>query len=537
MKARWLRIAGGVFGLPILFIVLVLGVQSISLRWWADPQNVQLQELTPEQKADDMRYLLKLTHQVSPAEVVWETAGLDNPLQQPEAWMERARETPSNSSFAGLVLQYLVHVGQGGHAFLAYDVNYNPVTSLVYDIPRDAFGKMPQWAVAVGRLPWYAHAALDIPYQDGQYVLAADAVVDKTRIPAGSVVETVDGLSADDFVLQQQYHAHLRYDPRLEKFYLYPLLVIDPGPDRPGWTVTFRLPDQSVQTVLIRKIPGYVPHRSDETGAANIRCLAVQDGVLYVKLSTFYRQYVEEDAHRLRQCFESGAYHSAILDVRGNDGGEIWSYMDNIIAPLVDEPITYQATAANRESFYAWHGWRFLLYRLENDNELTDRRAHVEKVETIAYPPYSDQGWRVTRVIRRIEPAPQPYPFDGQVYVLADNNTLSAGDSFVATMQRTGLAKVVGTNTVGWGQAAQAKMLYSLPNSGILFYMDSELTFNAEGSLNNYTGVSPDVFLSPSTYPTPYPASFSREALLADAWVQWVLKELESIQSTRMRQP
>lgn len=90
-------------------------------------------------------------------------------------------------------------------------------------------------------------------------------------------------------------------------------------------------------------------------------------------------------------------------------------------------------------------------------------------------------------------------------------------------MQRTGLATVVGANTVGWGQAYQAKMLYALPNSGFMFFMDSELTLNPDGTLNNYVGVIPDSTLSVSTYPTPYPATFSREALLADPWVQWVL--------------
>lgn len=518
---QWFTIVIGVF---VLLLIILVFLEGIRLKWWDEREVVSLDELTPEQKVEDMHYLLELTQKVTPAEVVWEAAGLDNPLRQVDVWLERARQTSSNSEFADLILQYLVHLGQGGHAFLAYDVNYNPVTSLISDIPRDAFSKMPRWAAIINQLQWNAHSNLDIIYQQGLYVLNKDANINNIPISAGAVVEKVDGVNVDEFVLQQQYRAHLRYDPHLHKFYLYPLLVVDPG--RSSWLVTFRLPDQEELTVQVQKIPGYLPHRPDESHEANTRCLSLREDVLYIKVSTFYRQYVEQDAATLHTCFNSGLFQNVIFDVRGNNGGEIWSYMDNIIAPLINQPITYQSTVANRESFYAWHGWRFLLYQFENDNQLTDARAHVSQVTQINYPPYSDQGWRVMRITRRIEPSKQPFPFNGRVYVLADNNTLSAGDSFVSTVQQIGLAKVIGVNTVGWGQAAQAKMLYALPNSGLLFYVDSELIFNPDGSLNNYMGVMPDVFLSDSIYPTPYPSGFTREGLLKDAWVQWILEEI-----------
>ncbi|HSV85046.1 MAG TPA: S41 family peptidase [Levilinea sp.] len=485
--------------LTLLAVVIIyLGVQSVRLKWWVSAETVQLAELTPDQKAADMRYLLDLTRQVSQADAVWQAAGLDNPLDQPEGWIERARQTNSNSKFADLVLQFLVHAGQGGHAFLAYDVQFNPTTSLVGDIPRDAFYKMPQWGQVISRLAWNAHADLQVTYRDGQYVLGADKRLGDITIPNGAVVETVDSLPADEFVLAQQYRAHLRYDPLFKKFFLYPLFSVDPGPARPGWDIVFRLPDGAQQTVFVPKIPGYVSHRPDESSAANTRCLAINAHTLYLKILTFSGAHADQDAATLRQCFASGSFQKVIFDVRGNSGGEIWSYTDNIIAPLIREPLTY---------------------------ETTDPPAHVARVDEIAYPPYSDQGWRVVRVTRRVEPVAEPFPFDGQVYILADNNTLSAGDSFVAVMQRSGLAKVVGANTAGWGQSYQAKLPYALPNSGIIFYLDSELTLNPDGTLNNYVGVVPDISLSASTYPTPYPASLSLTTLLADEWVQWVLHD------------
>ena len=510
-------------GVIFLIVGTFLGIQSIRLNWLESPTITTLPELTPDQKAEDMAYLLDLTRQVSQVDAVWEVAGLENPLDAVDNWIDRARKTESNQAFADLVLQYLVHAGQGGHAYLAFDANFNLTISLVGNIPKDAFARMPLWGQEINQLPWYAHSNLDIVYSQGQYVLDQESVVGEITLPEGAVVIKVDDLDTDAFVLQQQYYAHLRYDPAESKFFLYPLLIIDPG--RPGWNLTLRLQDGSAQTVFVNKIPGYVSFRQDENSAENIGCLTLTEDILYIRIRTFFYEYAASDGPILRDCFASGNFQKVIFDVRGNNGGEIWSYMENIIAPLIEEPVSYERIAAVKESFFRWYGWRLRLFKALNSNDLTDPHTHLQQVEQIALLPYSDEGWHVMRITRQIEPASNSFPFEGRAYVLTDNDTLSAGDSFAAAMQVTGLAKVVGANTVGWGQAYQAKMLYALPNSGILFYLDSELTFNSDGSLDNYIGVIPDVMLDASSYPTPYPASLDRESILSDTWVQWVLAD------------
>ena len=220
-------------GVIFLIVGTFLGIQSIRLNWLESPTITTLPELTPDQKAEDMAYLLDLTRQVSQVDAVWEVAGLENPLDAVDNWIDRARKTESNQAFADLVLQYLVHAGQGGHAYLAFDANFNLTISLVGNIPKDAFARMPLWGQEINQLPWYAHSNLDIVYSQGQYVLDQESVVGEITLPEGAVVIKVDDLDTDAFVLQQQYYAHLRYDPAESKFFLYPLLIIDPG--RPGW--------------------------------------------------------------------------------------------------------------------------------------------------------------------------------------------------------------------------------------------------------------------------------------------------------------
>ncbi len=506
-------------------LALLLGVQSVRLGWWADTADVALPVLTADQRESDMRHLLDLTARVSHVDEVWRQAGMDNPLDQPEVWVERARSAETNEAFAELVLMYLVHAGQGGHAYLADDLAFDPVRSLVGGIPKEAFARVPLWLDVVAGLPWYAHARLDLVHRGGDYVLPRDATVAGEELPAGTVVRQVDGQDVAAFALAQQYRTHLRFDPQTGGFFIHPLLSIDPGPERAGWRVVFELPDGSTRELEVPKVEGFLPTRPAEAAGPNTTCTPLSGDAVHVRVRTFDGSQLQADIDTLRACLAAATYRTLMIDVRGNPGGEIWAYLDGIVAGLAREPVVYETTAAVKESFFDWYGWRYRLYQATNDNELTDPVARAVDVTRIELPPYSDQGWRVMRVTRRIEPAEEPYAFDGQTFVLADNDTLSAGDSFVSAMRRTGLATVVGANTAGWGSGYQAKMPYALPHSGMLFYLDSELTFNADGSLNNDRGVAPDVPLDPSAYPTPFPETLEPADLRADPWIAWILDQ------------
>jgi hypothetical protein len=85
--------------------VLYLLAQTLRLKWWVPTENGRLVELSEDQKAEDFRYRLDLTRWVSLADAVWETAGLDDPLEQPEARIDRARRTASNREFAAMITQ------------------------------------------------------------------------------------------------------------------------------------------------------------------------------------------------------------------------------------------------------------------------------------------------------------------------------------------------------------------------------------------------------------------------------------------------
>ena len=221
------RIAGRILLAIVVAGAGLIGYEAIRLGWLTADAAIPV--LTGDQKADDMAYLLDLTHQASSAEAAWTAGGLDNPLDHRADWIERARATPDNAAFANLVMQHIVHLRQVGHAGLLFDVPFTLRDSLVNDIARSAYERQSAWANLVATLPWNAHTTADIRYQAGQYVLETAIGHGSEAVPPGSVVESVEGQPVDAYVLGLQYRDVLNYDPALAKWFAYTLIRIDPG--------------------------------------------------------------------------------------------------------------------------------------------------------------------------------------------------------------------------------------------------------------------------------------------------------------------
>ena len=107
-----------------------------------------------------------------------------------------------------------------------------------------------------------------------------------------------------------------------------------------------------------------------------------------------------------------------------------------------------------------------------------------------------DLATHFVRVCHRVEPADQPSPFRGRIWVLVDESVYSASESFALFCQQTGFATLVGSATSGDGIGTDPVFL-QLPNSGILVqYPPVFFGLNPDGSSNEELGTLPDL-LSP----------------------------------------
>lgn len=515
MKKRYLFIA-------VPAAVLLIGMALL----FYGGRPLQVPELSASEKMADFEYLAKLVREVYPfSEALQQDKGLESFDSLNKRFIEEAGKTADNAAFLKLVYEYMTFLGQAGHAQIVYDELYSPYLSFFYKIDKKAYRSSVYWQDVASRIRLYVHSDADIRYENGRYVLDRDYKLYSAVYPAGSVIMKVNGLPVDDYVRSLQTGTHLAVDAQLSKLFTHQLLTVDPGPE--GWSVELVRPDGTTQTGRFPAMDGYKPPYPLEGPQDNVIVRELDSQTGYIRVFSFLSLFKDQDFRTIQDFMKSsgGRYKKLIVDVRRNGGGEDDYWADNLVKPLLKEPAAFERTSSVRNSFLDRYGIRFKLYKKWVGSTLTDKErygvAHVEKLESSGP---DQEKWSAYRVRKELKPE-NSFPFDGRLYVLADSETFSAADNFVETVQALKLGTVAGTNTAGGASVYMEPYRYALPNSGIIFKLETDLNRNKEGQINEIHGTMPDVWLESSRFPNAYPQGYGREELLRDKWIGWAMSQ------------
>jgi hypothetical protein len=116
--------------------------------------------------------------------------------------------------------------------------------------------------------------------------------------------------------------------------------------------------------------------------------------------------------------------------------------------------------------------------------------------------PYADRRSLDSSAARTLYWASRADPFlgawDGPTYVLTNSGTGSAAELFVALMRDSGIAKTVGTRTVGAGCGfMNHNQPFVLPHSRLAFAIPNCVRSRADGT-DEVAGIAPDIEVKPS---------------------------------------
>ena len=225
-----------------------------------------------------------------------------------------------------------------------------------------------------------------------------------------------------------------------------------------------------------------------------IPLLLPESGVGYVKIDSFPAEYEADRAilsNFYRQC---GDCTDLIFDLTDNSGGSEAYWEELLVAPHIDEPLSSEHLALVRHSRNnaPYLDQVFPAECLLPLNQLPSL-PHLE-------PGDLDLATHFVRVCHRVEPADQPSPFRGRIWVLVDESVYSASESFALFCQQTGFATLVGSATSGDGIGTDPVFL-QLPNSGILVQYTPVFGLNPDGSSNEELGTLPDLPSPPGEPP------------------------------------
>jgi hypothetical protein len=516
---------------------VVSSLLTLSILWGLLPAGCTPgPRLTAEDRRRDIEFLAHWARDYHPSAELNEkykgTPSYEALLPRYVDFAERAR---SNEEFYQVVSGYFNVIGASGHAYLVPDdfLKWCGVGELVgithWGITPGQFEQARYWARLAGRLSTRAHPPFRVVRKDGRYFTGDDWQYEGTLVPQGVEILKVNGMTCVDYLEFIKANTPLTYDAYPKDWADFYLMIIDEGPSFKGWQVDFRLPDGGRLSAFVPKVKGFpaplggVAHTAG--AKENCTCIELTEEVGYVRIRSFlpdplsyvFKGYIQKERKKIAAFLAraQGRYTKLIIDVRNNFGGDIVYFRDNLLEPFLDQPVTWKHTAGIKRKYLADLKPAVLCFLRKHV-----RMMQVNEKEVDPPPGFDREQWVFYEITRQVKPSHR-YDFHGKLYILINGGCYSATDNYADAVKRTGLAMLVGRNTGGEGTSYLLPPMVRLPGSGMVFRLEADLDTNLDGSINEVVGTPPDIELPLA----PPPASITKEGLLKDDWIRWVLAQ------------
>ncbi|TCO64233.1 S41 family peptidase [Caldanaerobacter subterraneus] len=256
-------------------------------------------------------------------------------------------------------------------------------------------------------------------------------------------------------------------------------------------------------------IPGYTSRTIVSTN--NIKTEIVEENkIAYLRVNSFaidvdkdFEKY-KEDREKINNFLKNiKDYPYLIIDISGNGGGNTLYWVDAIVNPLLDkgnevENKEYWKTYLIRNGAYVMNVMREYLPKdsLKPIEKLPNYNLISEGIKK-EFKYYMEGRYNVKEMRERTKAyfngqieEKEPVGFKGKIFVIIDQNTFSAANSFAEFCKETGFATLVGIRTRGDGWPIG---YMRLPNSGLIVSFEYGTILNEDGTTYFETGTVPDI--------------------------------------------
>ena len=232
----------------------------------------------------------------------------------------------------------------------------------------------------------------------------------------------------------------------------------------------------------------------------NVTTEILEEGsIAYLHIQSFMNSPVFDSNVLFPFYEEVQDFDHLIIDIRGNMGGLANYPPGFIITMLIDEPLEFRhyefftsgAAALQQAEFGPLQAemGESTVETMSIDAFIQDRNLpylNADDIELLSYATVSE----VT-----LFPREDNIPFSGEIWILVDEHSASASEMLAAISMDSEFATVVGTNTMAISGVMHAYV--SLPNTGIIFRVDTGYTIDSYGRSFEEFGVTPDIVISP----------------------------------------
>ena len=249
--------------------------------------------------------------------------------------------------------------------------------------------------------------------------------------------------------------------------------------------------DDYIQSTLLTPVPGNVTFKILQPGS-----------VAYIKMKGMDSANYAYDGKLIAEFAETiGDFDHLIIDLRGNQGGHAGNFTENIVAPLIDKPVSFE--------YYAFfmggrHAMMFddiycrdIQWQVDNGLVLhtDDSRFPVADVLPSLTNANAEDFARLSYGFKReitVNPSKNRWAFKGKVWMLIDRRVYSAAEISSAICKESGFATLVGESTFGSFGGYTAAFI-SLPNTGIIIRYDYGYITDLQGRSLEEFGITPHI--------------------------------------------
>lgn len=490
----------------MFFVLVILGVKDLFFtgQTKVDIKRGNITEFTTEEKIEDFETMYNILKENYPYfEVEKRIYGYDW-LGKKEDFKKIISNTKNNSEFYNAMYDILISI-QNGHTHIV-DPNF-------YKELRDVYNNgagMPSWKDIIlndkvnERYNYWentiTYSAKYLPiyfkYIEGKYIVyynlnPKEDELKKNQIQIGWILNKINDVPVEKYILGMISTNKLSYDYKRKKPIIKDLVVQSQG------NCIFKLTFQNLEGKTIEKEVkslDYISYNNPLLNEKeNFSTRIIEDGkIAYIKFKSFDYRLIEENSEGIYQFFHKiKDYPYLIIDIRGNPGGSSSYWQENIISPLTK-------TTLSMEYIIGFRDGEFINRNLED----IVHWGNVNILNTLPsgknYPPEIYNSFH-SFINNPISVEPKIYTgFKGKIYLLVDDGVYSAAEGFAAFAKETGWATLVGSTTGGDGLGFDPAYT-ALPNSGLIVRFPIGMGFNPDGTANEETHTSPDIYIEQNT--------------------------------------
>lgn len=443
-----------------------------------------LEELTDEEKIADFEYFYaSMLKSVPYLDEVKEVYGI-NFENRKDYYLSEVKKTDNNVEYYGVMAAISMDLASF-HTDVCFPMYSNLQTLNCYDSEEvlSQFGteaKLNAWYEEIGKdAERYDDVSLFcVRYVDGKYILKEGWLSDAYKNMANYELVSVDGKSADEYLVNHISIYSMAYDSLWDKPYRTNFTFNDSIGEEVK-VVWKDLEGNQIEQILyidkgIEVVASYGYLYSDRydyyAKASTASFVVEQDDVNqleYIQINNFDNN----EGRELQKYLATTTYDKIVIDLRDNYGGVVSYAQDYIFPELYSEDARIQ------------FDWK--VPNTDLNKKMTGRLGvnllyFTDKDEDYYY--YSESlkfDGRTTK--------------DKEVYYLVGHGTGSAADKYIAMIKENGLGIIVGMNTGGEGRSA-SYICDSLENSSLIYVYYPSESIN-EGVI---CGTAPDVYINQS---------------------------------------